>query len=173
MFIYPRIELAFAVNGLELSCSLHAPRGHSCTSCPLILQAGPWTLKSPKTRKGDKNCFRPIIDDDHLFPHPTPSSPKKWRRYIICQNYDWKQSDVPVSRGSGAKICFPRWERSPLKCTPTLVFKIAIFAVKTPSCLAFPSRSYVKKCRSLSSVSLSVNSLFSTREMRELCVWKE
>ena len=71
------IELAFAVNGLELSCSLHAPRGHSCTSCPLILQAGPGPLKSPKTRKGDKNCFRPIIDDDHLFPNPTPSSPKK------------------------------------------------------------------------------------------------
>ena len=113
--------------------------------CPLILQVGPGPLKSPKTRKGDKNCFRPIIDDDHLFPHPTPSAPKKWRRYIICQNYDWNQSDVPVSRGSGAKICFPRWERSPLKCTPTLVFKIAIFAVKTPSCLAFPSRSYVKK----------------------------
>ena len=141
--------------------------------CPLILQVGPGPLKSPKTRKGDKNCFRPIIDDDHLFPHPTPSSPKKWRRYIICQNYDWNQTDVPVSRGSGAKICFPRWERSPLKCTPKLVFKIAIFAVKTPSCLAFPSRSYVKKCRSLSSVCLSVNSLFSTREMRELCVWKE
>ena len=38
--------------------------------CPLILQVGPGPLKSPKTRKGDKNCFRPIIDDDHLFPQP-------------------------------------------------------------------------------------------------------
>ena len=28
---------------------------------------------------------------------PPPSSPKKWQRYIICQNYDWKQSNVPQS----------------------------------------------------------------------------
>ena len=171
MFIYPRIELAFAVNGLELLCSLHAPRGHSCTSCPLILQAGPWTLKSPKTRKGDKNCFRTIIDDDHLFPHPTPSAPKKWRRYIICQimieTRPMSQSlAVPAQKFASHAEKDRRWsvlQRSSSR-SPSL-------QSKPP--LAFPSRSYVKKCRSLSSVSLSVNSLFSTRDMRELCVWKE
>ena len=171
MFIYPRIELAFAVNGLELSCSLHAPRGHSCTSCPLILQAGPWTLKSPKTRKGDKNCFRTIIDDDHLFPQPSLARRKSDGAIssvkIMIETRPMSQSlAVPAQKFASHAEKDRRWsvlQRSSSR-SPCL-------QSKPP--LAFPSRSYVKKCRSLSSVSLSVNSLFSTRDMRELCVWKE
>ena len=83
--------------------------------CPLILQVGPGPLKSPKTRKGDKNCFRPIIDDDHLFPQPplarrksdgAISSVKLWLKPDRCPSLSrfQRKNLLPTLRKIAAEV---------------------------------------------------------------------